>query len=153
MGLFPFFKKKQFFSAEQQERIVSAIRAMEHQTSGEIRVFVEHKNPFVDPVDRARQVFFKLQMERTESRNAVLLYIATRHRQLALYGDEGIYTVTGADFWNQAVKYMVSHFKGDDICEGLVKCIQQVGETLKEKFPYNSDTDKNELPDDIVFGD
>ena len=152
MRLFPFFKKKHYFSAEQQERIVSAIRAMEHQTSGEIRVFVESKNPMVAPVDRARQVFFKLKMEKTDHRNAVLLYIATKHKELALYGDEGIFAVTGSDYWNNAVKYMISHFNGDDICEGVVQCIKQVGETLKEKFPYNSETDKNELPDEIVFG-
>ena len=152
MRLFPFFKKKHYFSALEQERIVSAIRAMEHQTSGEIRVFVESKNPYVDPVDRARQVFFRLHMEKTDQRNAVLLYIATKHRQLALYGDEGIYKATGPEYWTHTVKYMMSHFKGDDICEGLVKCVQQVGESLKEKFPYNKETDKNELPDEIVFG-
>jgi uncharacterized membrane protein len=47
MSLFPFFKKKDFFSEEEKERIVTAIRSMEQQTSGEIRIFVESKNPFV----------------------------------------------------------------------------------------------------------
>ena len=28
----------------------------------------------------------------------------------------------------------------------------QVGQTLKEKFPYILTEDRNELPDDIVFG-
>ena len=150
--MFRLFKKKEFFSAEQKERIVTAIRSMEHATSGEIRVFVEGKNPFMDPVDRAAEVFFKLKMEQTDQRNAVLLYIATKHKELALFGDEGIYKVTGTDYWNNAVKNMISHFNGDDVCEGMVQCIRQVGETLKEKFPYNKTDDKNELPDDIVFG-
>ena len=152
MGLFSLFKKKEFFSEAQKERIVSAIRAMEQQTSGEIRVFVESKNPFMDPVDRAAEVFFKLKMEKTDQRNGVLLYIATKHKELALFGDEGIYKATGAGFWNNAVKNMISHFNGDDICEGMVQCIHEVGETLKEKFPYNRTEDKNELPDEIVFG-
>ena len=152
MRFFPLFKKKEFFSADQKERIVAAIRSMEKQTSGEIRVFVESKNPFVDPVDRAAKIFFKLKMEKTDNRNGVLLYIATKHKELALFGDEGIYKATGADYWNGAVKNMISHFDGDDICEGMVQCIRQVGETLKEKFPYNKTEDKNELPDEIVFG-
>ena len=152
MGLFSLFKRKEFFSEAQKERIVSAIRAMEQQTSGEIRVFVESKNPFMDPVDRAAEVFFKLKMEKTDQRNGVLLYIATKHKELALFGDEGIYKATGAGFWNNAVKNMISHFNGDDICEGMVQCIHEVGETLKEKFPYNRTEDKNELPDEIVFG-
>ena len=150
--MFSLFKKKDFFSAGQKERIVAAIRSTEQQTSGEIRVYVESKNPFVDPVDRAAKIFFKLKMEKTEHRNGVLLYIATKHKELALFGDEGIYKATGAEYWNDAVKNMISLFDGDDICEGMVKCIRQVGETLKEKFPYVRTADKNELPDDIVFG-
>ena len=150
--MFSLFKKKEFFSADQKERIVAAIRSMEKQTSGEIRVYVESKNPFVDPVYRAAKIFFKLKMEKTDNRNGVLLYIATKHKELALFGDEGIYKATGADYWNGAVKNMISHFNGDDICEGMVQCIKQVGETLKEKFPYNRTEDKNELPDEIVFG-
>jgi uncharacterized membrane protein len=152
MSLFPFFKKKDFFSEEEKERIVTAIRSMEQQTSGEIRIFVESKNPFVAPVDRAAELFFKLKMEKTEHRNGVLLYIATKHKELALFGDEGIYKITGAEYWDNAVKNMIAKFNGDDICEGMVQCIYQVGETLKEKFPYNRTGDKNELPDEIVFG-
>lgn len=152
MGIFPLFKKKDFFSAEEKERIVTAIRSMEQQTSGEIRVYVESKNPFVAPVDRAAEIFFKLKMEKTDHRNGVLLYIATNDKELALFGDEGIYKVTGSAYWDNAVKEMISKFNGDDICEGMVQCIYQVGETLKEKFPYNRTEDKNELPDDIVFG-
>ena len=58
MGIFPFFKKKEFFSVDQKERIVAAIKSMEQQTSGEIRVYVESNNPMVNPVDRAGQIFF-----------------------------------------------------------------------------------------------
>lgn len=152
MGIFPFFKKNDFFSTEEKERIVTAIRSMEQQTSGEIRVYVEGKNPFVSPIDRAAEIFFKLKMEKTDHRNGVLLYVATVHKELALFGDEGIYKATGAEYWDNAVKEMISKFNGDDICEGMVQCIYQVGETLKEKFPYIRTEDKNELPDDIVFG-
>lgn len=150
--MFSLFKKKEFFSAVQKEKIVAAIRSMEQETSGEIRVYVESKNPFMNPVDRAAEIFFKLKMHETEHRNGVILYIATKHHELALFGDEGIYKATGAEYWDSAVQHMISQFKGDDICEGMVQCIQQVGQTLKEKFPYIKTDDKNELPDDIVFG-
>ncbi len=150
--MFSLFKKKEFFSAEQKERIVAAIRAMEQKTSGEIRVYVESKNPFMDPMDRAAEIFYKLKMQETDHRNGVLLYIETKHKELALFGDEGIYTATGAEYWNSAVKEMISKFHGNDITDGVVQCITQVGHTLCEKFPYNRTEDKNELPDDIVFG-
>ncbi len=152
MGIFPFFKKKEFFSAEEKERIVTAIRSMEQQTSGEIRVFVESKNPFVDAIDRAYELFFRLKMDKTDHRNGVLLYIATKHHEVALFGDEGIYNAVGAEYWNNEVKEMISKFKAHDICQGMVDCIYHVGQTLKEKFPYNRTEDKNELPGEIVFG-
>ncbi len=152
MKLFPFFKKPAFFTDAEKHRIVEAIRHAEQQTSGEVRVYVESKTPYVETMDRAAEVFFDLKMDKTDHRNAVLLYIATTHKELALFGDEGIYNQTGELFWNNAVKKMMSDFNEDDICEGMVQCIKMIGETLKEKFPYNRSEDKNELPDEIVFG-
>jgi len=152
VGIFPFFKKKEFFSAEDKEQIVEAIRLAERETSGEIRIFVESKNPFMDPIDRAGEIFFKLKMQETEHRNAVLLYIAMKHQELALFADEGIYQKVGAEYWNNAVKNMISQFTSDNISNGIEQCVKQIGQTLKEKFPYSPTDDKNELPDDIVFG-
>ncbi|MGG9971321.1 TPM domain-containing protein [Ferruginibacter sp. SUN002] len=152
MPLFPLFKKKDFFSAEEKKQIVECIRSAERQTSGEIRVFVESKNPFVDPIDRAAEIFFKFKMRDTEHRNAVLLYIATKDKELALFADQGIYERTGAEYWNSSVQNMIASFTKENITNGLEQCILQIGQTLKEKFPYEATTDKNELPDEIIFG-
>ncbi|MEO5943212.1 MAG: TPM domain-containing protein [Ferruginibacter sp.] len=152
MGIFPFFKKRVFFSAADNAQIVKAIRLAEKQTSGEIRVYVESKNAYVDAIDRAAEVFFKLKMQNTEHRNAVLFYIAMDHQELAIFADEGIYQKAGADYWNNAVKIMTSKFSKENISDGIEECVSMIGETLKEKFPYDAVTDKNELPDDIVFG-
>ena len=149
---FPFFKKKDFFSAKEKHQIVEAIRIAEKETSGEIRVFVESKNPFVDPIDRAKEAFLHLKMQKTQHRNAVLVYIAMKDKQLALYGDEAIHQHVGDAFWNNAVKKMIEDFSGKNIATGIENCILQIGNVLKEKFPYDKDTNKNELPDDIVFG-
>ena len=150
--IFSFFKKKEFFSAKEKEQIVEAIRLAEKETSGEIRVYVESKNPLVDTLERAAEIFAQLKMQETIQRNAVLLYIATEHRELALFADEGIYQKVGKEFWQDAVKEMIAHFKGKKISHGIAECIKKIGATLKEKFPYDASTDKNELPDDIVFG-
>lgn len=152
MSIFPFLKKKEFFNAEEKERIVEAIRKAEQQTCGEVRVYVERHNPLVDIMERAREIFFQLQMDETDHRNAVLLYMATSHKELALFGDEGIFKLTGPTYWNDAVKAMLSEFSSDDICGGIEDCIHKIGQTLKEKFPYQPTEDKNELPDEIIFG-
>jgi uncharacterized membrane protein len=152
MSIFPLFKKADFFTNEEKLRIVDAIRAAEQQTSGEVRVYVESKNVYVDPMDRAAEVFYDLKMDKTDNRNAVLLYIATKDKQLALFGDEGIYKATEKDYWNNAVKKMIANFSEHHEADGIVQCIHTIGQTLKEKFPFDRVNDKNELPDEIVFG-
>ena len=123
MNIFPFFKKKKvFFSPGDQAQIVDAIRHAEKETSGEIRIYVESKNPFMDPVDRAKEIFYKLKMQNTNERNAVLLYIAMDHRELALFADEGIYQRAGAAYWNNAVKNMITYFTKESPTYELFFC-------------------------------
>lgn len=103
-------------------------------------------------MDRAAEIFFFLKMEKTEQRNAVLVYIAMKDRQLAVFGDEGIHEKVGSDYWNRVVGEMLSNFNTDNYGKGIAECVIQIGEALKSNFPYDNDTDRNELPDEIVFG-
>ena len=89
--MFSFFKRKDFFTAEEQQLIIEAIQNAERMTSGEVRVFVESKCSYMDAIDRAAELFFQLEMQKTDDRNAVLLYVAMKDRQLAVFGDEGIH--------------------------------------------------------------
>ena len=152
MGIFPFSKKKQLFTEDENTRIVSAIRTCEQRTSGEIRVYIEANNPYVSPMERAVEIFAKLKMEQTEHRNGVILYIAFKHHEVALFGDAGIYEKTGAAFWDAEVKKMIVNFSENHLPEGIIQCVLDVGEALHAAFPYEPKEDKNELPDDIVFG-
>ena len=131
--------------------MVEAIKQAEKNTSGEVRFFVESKCKFVDPVDRAHEVFFSLKMDQTKDRNAVLLYMAIDDHQLALYADEGIYQRLGKQYWDNEVKKIISHFTKDDYTGGVCHVISDIGMALKKEFPYDS-SDKNELPDEIIFG-
>ena len=151
MALFPLNKKREFFTPGQQQAMVSAIRKAEKNTSGEVRVFIESKCRYVDAVDRAKEIFFSLQMQNTKDRNAVLLYMALDDHQLALFADEGIYQRLGAEYWNMEVKKIISAFTKDDYTGGICVVVEDIGDALKAEFPYESD-DKNELPDEIIFG-
>lgn len=144
--------KKPFFTDQENQLIVEAIRAAETNTSGEVRVFVESKCKWVDAIDRAAELFFQLQMEKTAQRNAVIVYVAIKDRQLAVFGDEGIYQRLGAEYWNQAVAQMLRSFDRNDYAKGIADCVKQIGDALHTHFPYDGKTDKNELPDEIVFG-
>jgi uncharacterized membrane protein len=148
------FKKKHpdFFSPEEKERILAAIRSAEMRTSGEVRVYLESRCRFVDALDRAVEIFQGLKMDQTADRNAVLVYVALKDKQLAVFGDEGIHQKVGSQFWNQEVGRMLQHFNKHNYAEGIASVVSEIGEVLVHHFPYNKDTDKNELPDDIVFG-
>ena len=149
---FPWQKQKQFFTPQQNDLIVGAIKEAELQTSGEIRVFVESHCKFVNALDRAHEIFFNLQMQKTELQNATLLYLAIKDRQVAVFGDEGIHQKVGEQYWQVLVSKMLRHFKEEKLAEGICHGINDLGLALQNYFPYNKDTDKNELPDEIVFG-
>jgi len=150
--MFSLFKKKDFFTPEENQRIVAAIRKCESRTSGELRIYMEAKNPLVDPLERAAEIFAGLKMHLTEERNGVLLYIATSHKEVALFGDSGIFEKLGTEFWNEEVRKMISRFSNDNLVAGIEQCVYEVGEALQAAFPYMGEADKNELPDEIVFG-
>ena len=148
----PWQKKKEFFTAEEQQQLVASIQKAEQRTSGEVRLFVESRCRFVNAVDRAAEIFTKLQMDRTELRNATLIYIATDDKQAAVFGDAGIHEKVGKDYWEEVVQRMLFQFKQDKLLDGICAAITMLGEALVAHFPYNKETDKNELPDEIVFG-
>jgi uncharacterized membrane protein len=152
VALFPLFKKKNLLSLPEEEQIVNAIRLAEKNTSGEIRVYVESRCRFVDPVDRAIEIFFGLKMEKTDDHNGVLIYVALKDRQLAIYGDEGIHMKVGKEFWQNAVKQMLMHFNKENHVTGICETVLTIGRTLEKEFPFEPTDDKNELPDAIVFG-
>ncbi len=145
------FKKKEFFTEPEKQEIVQSIRVAERLTSGEIRVYVESYCRFVDPMHRALEVFHELEMHKTKYKNAVLLYIALRDKQFAIYGDEGIHAKVGDNFWQRQAHHLKTHLREGKVVEGIAHCIREIGASLESFFPHEAD-DENELPDDIVFG-
>lgn len=132
--------------------IVQSIRNAERQTSGEVRVFVESRCRFIDPLDRAMEIFSELKMENTKDRNATLVYVALRDKQLAVYGDKGINEKTGDEYWQRRVNTMIASFDKEYYANGICNCVHEIGEALHQYFPYDNTGDKNELPDEIIFG-
>lgn len=150
--MFPFAKKKPFFSAEENEMIVASIRDAEKQTSGEIRVFVESKCNFVDALDKASEIFAQLKMDSTQLRNGVLFYVALKDKQLAIFADSGIHQAVGEQYWKDVVKQILVHFNKENYAVGIKECVLKIGDALRTHFPYDEKSDKNELPDEIIFG-
>lgn len=141
---------KELFTTEQKQQVVAAIKEAEKNTSGEIRVHIDKKCK-ADVLDRAAFIFDLLNMQKTAERNGVLIYLATEDRQLAIIGDAGINQKVPLNFWDNIKDLMVENFKQGKFADGLSEGIKMSGEQLKKHFPYQTD-DKNELSDDISFG-
>lgn len=136
-----------FFSANEKQKIIAAIRAAEKETSGEIRVHLEEQSRL--PVfDRAVEVFHMIGMNRTALKNGVLIYLATTNKEFAVLGDSGINQAVPKNFWDEITQRLSEQFAGGNFCEGLCEAILLIGEKLKTYFPHKTD-DQNELSDDI----
>lgn len=151
--MFSLFRKPSLLDTDAQTQVAACIKEAEGKTSGEIRVFIESHCGYVDPMMRAQELFASLAMEKTQARNAVIIYVALKDRQFALFGDTAIYEKAGgAAFWQSAAAKLTGHLKKNEITEGLCNCIRELGVALATHFPYDPAIKKNELPDEIVFG-
>lgn len=142
---------KNFLTTEQEEHIVDAIKQAEKETSGEIRVHIEKKCKTESPIERAIEVFTELEMHKTEQRNGVIVYVATKDHKVAVWGDEGIHRKVGQEFWEEELELILKYFRAGDYETGLIEGVLQIGQKLKENFPSDQKGELNELPNQISY--
>ena len=139
---------KEFLTTEDEKEIVLAIEQAEKNTSGEIRVHIEHKTD-KEPLARAQEVFFQLNMNSTIHRNGVLFYLCLENKSFVILGDEGIdEKVKSENFWQGTKELVINHFKQGLYKQGLVYGILKAGSKLKIYFP-STENNNNELSNDI----
>ncbi len=140
-------KAEEFFSKEEEARILQAVKEAENRTSGEIRVHLENHTDEPN-LEHAKKVFHKVGMDKTALRNGVLFYLAVQDHQFSIVGDKGINEAVPGNFWDEIRDTMQGHFRQGHFTEGLVEGITMAGHALKKYFPVQDD-DINELPDEI----
>ncbi len=136
-----------FLTAEEEQKIVEAIRDAEIATSGEIRVHLE-RDLKEDCMEHAKEIFHLLKMDETQDKNGVLFYVAVNAHQFAIIGDEGIDHAVPDDFWLSVKDTVTKEFSMGNYAGGLIMGILEAGKKLQKYFPYKKE-DKNELSDDI----
>lgn len=138
---------KHFLSKEDQARIVAAIEKAEAMTSGEIRV---HLATWVlgDPYRKAKKIFQRLGMTKTEARNGILFFIVIHKHQFVILGDQGIHDKVHQEFWDSLKELLEQRFKEGNIAQGLLDVISLCGQKLKTYFPASS-RNVNELDNAI----
>ena len=144
--------RKKLLQIIDQVRIQRAIEAAEQRTSGEICVSVARL--FWGSIEKAAdKAFVRLGMTNTKDRNGVLFFVVPARRKFVVRGDRGIHERVGQSFWQDVADALSEKFRAGDFTEGLVKGIETVGEQLATHFPYDRTTDKNELSNEVDFGE
>lgn len=140
-----------FLTESQEQQIVEAIEKAEKQTSGEVRVHIEHHCD-EEPLERSAYIFHELGMDQTELQNGVLIYVASEDHKAAIYAGKGIYDQVEKDYWNDVLNILIQHFKKKEFEQGIEDAVKKVGTKLAELFPYKG-TDISELSNEISYHD
>ncbi|HET6527894.1 MAG TPA: TPM domain-containing protein [Balneolaceae bacterium] len=142
---------QKFLTESQERQIIKAIEKAEQQTSGEVRVHIEHHCKG-EPLERAARIFQDLGMNQTELQNGVLIYIADEDHKAAVYAGKGIYNQVENDFWSDVLHILTEHFKKGEYEKGIIAAVTKAGAKLFEMFPYQK-ADIDELSNDISYND
>ena|ERR1051326_188278 len=140
-----------FIRQLEHDRITQAIKKAEAKSSGQIRVFLQRGKFEEDALERAQRKFIQLGMEKTQERNAILIFVAPRQQKFAVVGDKAVHQKCGEKFWQDLVARMRAHFLREDFTQALVEGIEATGGLLAKYFPRTGPA-PNELPDEIVEG-
>lgn len=143
-----------FLNDDDLLRISNKIAQMEKNTSGEIRISIKEKKPFLmkrKPVDElARREFFRLGMDKTRDKTGTLIFIILKDRQFHILGDKGINEKVGESTWLLIKNEMQEMFRNGIFADGILHGVEKVGEVLSRHFPVK-ENDTNELSNNVVF--
>jgi len=143
--------RRQLLRAIDAARVKDAIAKAEHRTSGEVMVSVAPL--FWGSVEKAAQkAFVRLGVIHTKEHNGVLIFVVPSRKKFIVLGGSGIHAKVGQEFWESVAAQLSGHFRKAEFTEGLVRAVEVIGEQLAAHFPYDGETDVNQLPDDIDFG-
>ena len=143
-----------YFSDDDFLRISNKISEMEKITSGEIRVSIKEKVPFLksqkELKELAEQEFFKLAMDKTRDKTGILIYIILEKKKFFILADSGINEKVDPSTWEKVKEEMLNYFVKGEFCKGVIIGIEKVGKILSDHFPIKSD-DTNELSNKVIL--
>jgi len=137
-------------------RLEAAVREAESHTSAELVLVVRNASTPLGWLGlsanaaavrrRAEQLFLELGLDRTQARNAVLVYLSVRERAVVVLGDLGIHQRLGASTWESLVAEALGARGAPGLLERLEGMVRNLGTKMAQPFPRGAD-DVNELPD------
>ena len=136
-------------SREELDRLSAKIAAAEQITSAELCVVLT-KSSWFGIKNKAHKIFRKHRLHETAARNAVMILVDTRSREMLIYGDEGVHERVDEMFWSDVRDAMLEELRAGRLADGLATGIRLVGEKLAVLFPAVGN-DRNEIANDVIF--
>ena len=141
-----------FLSKTDIEKVKNKISEIENSSSGEVVISIRRKRNFFERkksiFQLASEEFRRANVANTIDSTGVLIFILLSEKKLYILPDNNIIKVVPDNFWQNLADEMSEKFKTRKFVDGLLDCIEKIGEVMKNHFPKKQE-DVNELPDDI----
>jgi len=134
---------------EQAVRVAEAVADAERTTSGELKVVLT-RYCWGPLLHKGEALFRKHKLHETRERNAVMILVVLKNRELLLFGDRGIDEHVEDGFWVETRDAMLTHLRDGRLADGLIDGIGRIGERLAKHFPAGADN-PDELSNEVVY--
>jgi len=116
------------------QRIARAIEEAQAASTGRIVVAVAPH--FWGDVRRAAERAFRHhRMHETADRNGVYIFVVPSRRTFVVLGDAAIHQRVGQSYWDTLRDATAERIKSNDLTDGIVHAIEDVGRQLAAHFP------------------
>jgi len=133
-------------------KISQKIKETEMLTSAEIVVSIKKNKPLLKkkvPLKTlAYDEFLKLGLNNTVDKTGILIFIILDSHEFHIITDEGVNKFFSQNTWESLIENIQSSFREGEFRNGLVKTVELIGETVKDKLPIKPN-DINEISNKI----
>ncbi|MBC7384840.1 MAG: TPM domain-containing protein [Cryobacterium sp.] len=123
---------------EHSTPILRALKFVEKNSTGEVRVHVSKARFEKDPLGTALRLFDEFGLTRNPARNSVLVYLNRSTRRFAVIADETLHRSVGQKYWDGLAVNFTEDLRSTHFENALALLIFSVGTTLAKKFPRRS---------------
>ena len=129
------------------------VAQLEGHTNCEV-VFHFRKDFNGEPLEEAKRLFAKFGLHKTEDHNGILIVIAVRTRQFAVWADQGVVRRAHDKLWDEVCHDLSHHFKADQRLNGMIAALDRMEKILAVEQPSKLGKSKhNELSNKPIVGD